>query len=156
MNKTTNAKIHALGAAIATALLAFSSMAVETGSYKAPAPDEQKYNAVGTKGVDGDNDGELESGQVHYKNEIGRKIIRYTYGENTWAWAVIDQPVRLMDVDNNHVIVDSDCDGRFDQRFHLREDFFLPPCAKTKWKGGSFQGVPVMKPGETPPTAPAK
>jgi hypothetical protein len=78
---------------------------------------------------DGDGDGTNETHIKHYYNPAGDSIFNMTTKDRLWAWSrstVKDAD----DPDSNYVIRDSNCDGMFDERYGLNEEYHIPDCLK--------------------------
>ena len=101
----------------------------EAGDY--PAPDMSKFLLVSEEDGDGDGDGIKETHIRHYKNVAGDKAFSMTTEYRLWAWSVESRAGSgEADLDRNFVIRDSDCDGTFDERYGLDEQFHVPDCLK--------------------------
>jgi len=98
--------------------------AVEMGDFKAPSLDG--YKMTGEEDGDGDGDGLKETHIVHYKNETGDRLFSMTTRGKLWAWS--RQSHAGTESDKNYVIRDSNCDGVFEQRYDLDEEFHIPDC----------------------------
>ena len=73
----------------------------------------------------------MEESQVQrYRNLSGDRIFSLTTNEQLWAWSLDSKGGDDADISRNYVIRDSDCDGVFDQRYGLDEEFLLPDCVK--------------------------
>lgn len=102
--------------------------AVETGSFRGPGM--EGYVKVQQYQADGDNDGVKETLVRRYKNLAGDRMFTMTTGEKQWAWSVDAVGDSDSLVERNYVLRDSNCDGRFDERYSLNEEFHVPSCLK--------------------------
>lgn len=101
----------------------------EAGNFE--APDMNKFIVVSEEQGDGDGDGVRETRIVHYKNVDGDKAFSMTTKDRLWAWSVESRASSgEVNLDRNFVIRDSDCDGTFDERYSLDEQFHVPDCLK--------------------------
>ena len=118
----------ALGAAAAALLLllAGSARAVEEGFFRGPGM--EGFVKVQVYEADGDGDGEKETLVRRFRNLAGDRMFTMTTGEKLWAWSL--DSAEGDGVENDYVLRDSDCDGRFDQRYGLDEEFTPPDCVK--------------------------
>ena len=77
---------------------------------------------------DGDGDGVNETHMKQYFNTKGDSIVSMTTKGRVWAWSL---NTRGKDSgERNYVIRDSNCDGVFDQRYSLDEEYHVPDCLK--------------------------
>lgn len=81
---------------------------------------------------DGDDDGIKETHVRLYKNYSDDSISSMTTNDKLWAWSLDTNGDDDRDKANNYIIVDSDCNGRFDKKYGLSEKCPLPSCAKDK------------------------
>ncbi len=119
------------GVALLFALGCVPAHAMETGVYQ--APDLGKFLLISGEDADGDGDGTKETHVVHYQDAAGDKIFSMTTKGKLWAWSLKMQGVEVGEGAEggwNFVIRDSDCDGVFDQRYRLDEEFHVPDCLK--------------------------
>lgn len=134
MNKfaLTGRRSTRCSAAIAiAALLALASMttpasAVDTGDYNAPVL--EGFAMTSEEDGDGDGDGVNETHIRHYMNLTGDRVFSMTTKDRLWAWS--SESPGGADPEKNYVIRDSDCDGVFDERYGLDDEFHLPDCVK--------------------------
>ena len=118
-------------ATLALVLVLFSNQicAVETGVYH--APDISKFISIDEKDNDGDGDGVKETHLIYYVNGERDSIFSMTTKGRVWAWSLASHGGGGEgDLARNYVIRDSDCDGTFDERYSLAEQFYLPDCLK--------------------------
>lgn len=80
--------------------------------------------------VDSDGDGIKETIITRYTNEAGDTLYRYSRKGRTWAWARKDHDGDRTNVAKTYGIIDSNCDGIFDERLSFHEDAPIPACAK--------------------------
>lgn len=106
------------------------AVAVEMGDYKVPSLDG--YTVTREESGDGDGDGLKETHIVHYHNEAGDRIFSMTTKGKLWAWS--QQSQASVESDHNYVIRDNNCDGIFEQRYSLDEDFHVPDCLQYQRK----------------------
>jgi len=78
--------------------------------------------------ADGDGDGINETHVRHYKNVTGDRLFSMTTKETLWAWS--RQSHAGVESDSNYVIRDGNCDGMFEQRYGLDEEYHVPDCLK--------------------------
>lgn len=118
------------GIAIAfTLALAFVSgavFAVENGSFKPPSI--EGYTLISEEDADGDGDGVKETHVRHYGNSKGDLLFSMTTKEKLWAWS--RQSHGGAESEKNYVIRDSNCDGVFNERYDLDEEYHIPDCLK--------------------------
>jgi hypothetical protein len=122
-HKTTTTLTTALAFLILTGTAA---TAMETSYFGAPSL--VGFNKTGEENADGDGDGIKETHVIHYKNEAGDLLFSMTTQGTLWAWS--RQSHTAGDPLENYVIRDSDCDGVFDERYTLEEEFHVPDCLK--------------------------
>jgi hypothetical protein len=103
------------------------AVASETGTYE--PPDLRNFLLIGEQDGDGDGDGVKETHILRYQSSAGDRIFSMTTGGRLWAWS-LDSQGRVEDADprRDYVIRDSDCDGTFDERYRLDEEFEVPEC----------------------------
>jgi len=119
------------GGIIAAVLLAVvfvntPAAAVDKGDYSAPVMDG--FALTSEEDGDGDGDNVNETHIRHYSNDAGDRVFSMTTKDKLWAWS--RESHDGVDSDQNYVIRDSDCDGQFDERYSLDEQFHLPDCVK--------------------------
>jgi hypothetical protein len=111
---------------LVTVLGAGSALAVETGVFMGPGMEGfvriQEYQG------DGNADGADETTIRRFKNVAGDRMFTMTARDHLWAWSVDAVGDDDSDLNRNYVLRDSDCDGRFDERYRLDEGFSLPEC----------------------------
>jgi hypothetical protein len=101
--------------------------ALETGYFSPPGLDG--FSLHGEEERDGDGDGTNETHIKRYYNPAGDSIFNMTTKGRLWAWsrssaAGVDGPL------SSYVIRDSNCDGVFDERYGLDDEFHVPECLK--------------------------
>ena len=115
---------------LAPALLALSVAkpvkAVEAGKFMPPSLDG--FTLTSDEHADGDGDGKKETHVRHYKNPRGDRLFNMTTKGVRWAWS--EQSHAGAESDRNYVIRDSNCDGEYDQKYNLDEEFHVPDCLK--------------------------
>jgi len=79
---------------------------------------------------DGDGDGVKETHIRRYRNLDGDSIFSLTTKGRLWAWSLESVGSPAISGSRDYVIRDSDCDGIFDQRYALNEEFHVPDCLK--------------------------
>ena len=94
-----------------------------------PPPNLDDYVVIDDELADGDGDGVKETQIRHYGNLAGDRIFSMTSDGILWAWS-LEGHGGGGDPEHNYVIRDSDCDGAFDERYGLDEEFNVPECAK--------------------------
>lgn len=77
---------------------------------------------------DGDGDGIKETRVDRFTSPSGHSLFSLTTKDRTWAWSLETPGADDSDLGANYVIWDSDCDGVFDRRYRLDEEFRIPPC----------------------------
>jgi hypothetical protein len=138
MNKHTRTKHQASGYSAfhagivivllqALAFITTPAMAAEKGDYKAPVLDE--FAITSEEDGDGDGDGVNETHIVLYSNLMGDRVFSMTTKGKLWAWSR-ESHAAGAESGKNYVIRDSDCDGTFDERYSLDDEFHLPDCVK--------------------------
>jgi len=104
-------------------------LAMESGTYQ--VPDLTKFILVGEDDEDGDGDGVEETHIRRYRNVAGDSIFSMTTKDRLWVWSLRTHGgAGEANPDRNYVIRDSDCDGTFDERYSLDEQFHVPDCLK--------------------------
>jgi hypothetical protein len=101
--------------------------ALETGYFSPPGLDG--YTLHREHEGDGDGDGTNETHIKQYFSPTGDSIFNMTTKGRLWAWS----QSMAGDPDNpaaNYVIRDSNCDGMFDERYRLDEEYHIPDCLK--------------------------
>ena len=76
---------------------------------------------------DGDGDGVEETRIRHYLNSAGDRIFSMAINGSLWAWSLNLQDNQSGSA-GNYVIRDSNCDGVFDERYDLDEEYHIPDC----------------------------
>jgi hypothetical protein len=129
MNFTRKAVLLSAVPALVLAVLGEPVHAMEPGVY--PAPDLSKFLRVSEEDGDGDGDGVNETHILHYRNVAGDSAFSMTTKDRLWAWSMESHggPGQA-DPQRNYVIRDSNCDGTFDERYSLDEQFHVPDCLK--------------------------
>ena len=115
-------------AALGASLLGGVAGAVERGPGYAP-PSLDEYLLVGEENGDGDGDGVKETHILRYRDLAGDKVFSMTTDGMLWAWS-LEEYGGGTGPEHNYVIRDSDCNGTFDERYSLDEQFHVPECAK--------------------------
>jgi hypothetical protein len=100
--------------------------AVEQGDFHGPGM--EGFVKVQEYAADGDEDGVKETRVRRFKNLDGDRMFTMTSGELLWAWSV--DTAASATLEGDYVLRDSDCDGRFDERYGLDEEFKVPDCLK--------------------------
>jgi len=77
---------------------------------------------------DGDGDGINETHVVRYINSQGDTLFSMTTNGTLWAWSLDIKGDDDTAVTGNYVILDSDCNGFFDERYRLDAEFHVPAC----------------------------
>jgi hypothetical protein len=109
-----------------SALICVPVAALETSYFKAPSLDG--YTLLSEEDADGDGDGAKETHVKHYRNATGDLMFSMTTKGTLWAWS--RQSHAGAESGKNFVLRDSDCDGVFDQRYSLDEEYHVPDCLK--------------------------
>ena len=102
--------------------------AVETGSFRAPGM--EGFVKISEHEGDGNADGTNETTIRRFRNVNGDRMFTMTAKDQLWAWSVDAVGDDDSEINRNYVLRDSDCDGRFDERYRLDEGFNLPDCLK--------------------------
>ena len=102
--------------------------AMDTGTYQ--PPDLNRFLLINGDDADGDGDGVAETHVLHYQDVSGDKVFSMTTGDRLWAWSLKTPGQESNESGWNYVIRDSDCDGVFDEKYSLDEEFHVPDCAK--------------------------
>jgi hypothetical protein len=102
--------------------------AVEGARYAPPALDQ--FLPTSENDADGDGDGVKETHVRHYRSRAGDRLFSMTTRERLWAWSLQSHAGDPKDLTRNYVIRDSDCDGSFDERFGLDQEYRVPDCLK--------------------------
>lgn len=122
------------GSALATAIVvltaggAWQARAVETGGYQ--APDIGKFLLISDEHADGDADGVKETHILRYQDVAGDRIFSMTAKGRLWAWSLEASSGKGAEGDWNYVIRDSNCDGTYDEKYSLDDEFQVPDCLK--------------------------
>ncbi len=107
---------------------AFCSSAALAGVQDAyDAPDMTGFRLTQEEDGDGNGDGVKETHIRHYQNAAGDRLFSMVTRGRLWAWSR-QSGDGSSDADHNFVIVDSNCDGAFDKRYALDDQFHLPEC----------------------------
>ena len=117
-----------LAAGVLLPLLAGSATAADDGFFKGPGM--EGFVKIEVYEADGDGDGEKETTVRRFRNIAGDSMFTMTTGEKLWAWSLDSVGDDDSDIAVNYVLRDKDCDGRFDQRYRLDEEFTPPDCVK--------------------------
>lgn len=96
------------------------------GDFQAPAID--KFILHGESDGDGDGDGVNETHIRRYLNKNGDSIFSMASGDRLWAWSLSTRGSDDSDLEKNYVIRDSNCDGVFDEKYAIQEEFHVPEC----------------------------
>ena len=100
---------------------------MERGAYQ--PPDLTKFLLINSEDADGDGDGVKETHVIHYQDVAGDKLFSMTTKDKLWAWS-LETPGEKNASGWNYVIRDSNCDGTFDEKYRLDEEFHVPGCLK--------------------------
>ena len=98
-------------------------MALETGKY--PVPNMEGFVKIQEYLADGDEDGRKETTVRRFKNLEGQRMFSMTTKDQVWAWS---RDSGGNELEQNYVLRDSNCDGTFDERYSLDEEFKVPDC----------------------------
>jgi len=93
-------------------------------------PDLGRFLLINTEDADGDGDGIEETHILHYQGVAGDKVFSMTTNDRIWAWSLKTPGQERAGSGWNYVIRDSDCDGVFDEKHELDEEFHVPDCVK--------------------------
>ena len=119
--------VSMLVAAVLIALLQ-PTYAVEKGSYPPPALEQFQPPSESQGDVDGD--GVNETLIRRYANQAGDSVFSLTTKDRVWAWGIAMAPAAGADPVQPYVIRDSNCDGIFNEKYGMEEDFKIPACLK--------------------------
>jgi hypothetical protein len=117
------ALLVAIGAIVGT-----QARAMETAR-AFPAPDLEDFLMIEEGAGDGDGDGVNETYIVRYRNLAGDKVFSMTTNGRLWAWSR-EQHGGGTVIERNYVVRDGNCDGIFEERYSLDEQFKVPDCLK--------------------------
>ena len=78
--------------------------------------------------TDGDGDGVKETRVKHYINSKGDTLYSMATKDILWAWS--SQSRGGAEAEKNYVIRDSNCDGVFNERYTLDDEYHVPDCLK--------------------------
>ena len=109
-------------------MFAEQTLAVEKGHFRGPGM--EGFVKIQEYDDDGDGDGENETRVRRFQNLAGDKMFTMTTNDQLWVWSLDSAGDDDSQVEKNNVLRDSDCDGRFDERYKLDEDFHVPDCLK--------------------------
>ncbi len=101
---------------------------METGTYE--SPDLSRFLLINGEEADGDGDGVKETHIVHYQDVAGDKLFSMSTKDKLWAWSLQSKADKGSEGGWNYVIRDSNCDGTFDEKYTLDEEFHVPDCLK--------------------------
>jgi hypothetical protein len=101
-------------------------IAAVKGAFQPPAIDA--FILHGESDGDGDGDGVKETHIRRYLNKAGDSVFSMASGEKLWAWSLNTRAGDDSDINSNYVIRDSNCDGIFDEKYGLDEEFHVPEC----------------------------
>jgi hypothetical protein len=87
------------------------------------------YSLSDEHDADGDGDGVKETHIQRYFNSNGDSIYSMTTNGHLWAWS-LETKGESTGGPMNYVIIDSDCDGVFDEVYSLDDVYYLPDCVK--------------------------
>jgi len=125
-------------AALTLLMLASSAAtAMETSYFGAPSL--IGFNKTSEEDADGNGDSIKETHVIHYMNEAGDRLFSMITKDTLWAWSY--QSHASKGPLDNYVIRDSNCDGTFDERYTLDEEFHVPEC---------LLDAPQQKPADHP------
>lgn len=111
---------------LSAVILVPAAKAVETGEFQPPSL--EGFSLSSEEYADGDGDGNKETHVRHYSNARGDRLYNMTTKGVRWAWS--KQSHAGAGPDNNFVIRDSNCDGVYDQKYSLDEEYHVPDCLK--------------------------
>lgn len=100
--------------------------AMQQGLFTAPEMDG--FVKIQELDGDGNDDGVKETRIQRFRNMHGDRLFTMTTRGRLWAWSVDAVADDDSEINRNYVLRDSDCDGRFDERYRLDEGFNLPAC----------------------------
>jgi len=103
-------------------------LAVEQGTF--PPPTVDGFILQSKSEGDGDGDGINETHIMRYRNLSGDRLFSMTTRGKLWAWSLETHAGGDAGATGNYVIRDSNCDGIFDERYGLDDDFHVPDCLK--------------------------
>ena len=113
---------------VALFLAGGQAIGAEMGVFKEPGM--EGFVKIGENDGDGNADGTKETRIRRFRNINGDRMFTMTAKDQLWAWSVDAVDDDDSQIDRNYVLRDSDCDGRFDERYALDEGFNLPDCLK--------------------------
>ena len=125
-NLTTGSKIPPLLVAFCLVVNSQFVFAAVKGEFQAPAIDT--FILHGESDGDGDGDGVNETHIRRYLNKAGDSVFSMASGEKLWAWSLNTSGSDDTDLTKDYVIRDSNCDGIFDEKYRLDEEFHVPEC----------------------------
>ena len=94
-----------------------------------PPPSLEGFILLEEGDRDGDGDGIKETHILRYRDQAGDSVFSMTTKGLLWAWSRA-QHGGGASLERNYVIRDGDCDGTFDERYGLDEQFHVPDCLK--------------------------
>ena len=113
---------------ILAGFLVLSSAQAAKSNYEPPELDG--FNLHDERDADGDGDGVNETHIKQYFNTSGDSIVSMSINGTVWAWSLNTR--NSTSGNNNFVIRDSNCDGKFNEVYGLDEEFHVPECLKKK------------------------
>lgn len=106
----------------------FSSAPAPINSVSYTPPALEGYEFEREHDGDGNGDNVMETRIRHFLSPAGDRIFSMTTRGQLWAWSLDRQGDDDSDVGMNYVIRDSNCDGSFDERYRLEQEFHVPAC----------------------------
>lgn len=94
------------------------------------APDMTGFRLTHEEDGDGDGDSVKETHIRHYANGAGARMFSMVTRGRLWAWS-LEGADGDTDAAHNYVILDTNCDGAFDKRYSLDQEFHVPECLKS-------------------------
>ena len=91
-------------------------------------PDLSGFSLHNEYDDDGDGDGVNETHVRRYIDSKGDTAFSMTTNGTLWAWSLDTKGDDDSDTHKNYVILDSNCDKVFDERYSLDAQFHVPAC----------------------------
>lgn len=120
-SKGLESKLPSIGISVAEA------KEVKTEGYEVPDLTGYTKTKEGYLDLDRTQDGIKETFVEIFQDPNGKVILKYQTKGKTWAWFYAGNPSDRKDTINNYTIVDSDCDGIFDEKYGS-ERYYVPKC----------------------------
>lgn len=113
---------------IIVGLLAVAGAASEEDTGYFQPPELDGFEVIEPVRVDVNDDGTPESLLSKYTHAVGDSILSISTQDRVWVWSVSRSLGDPDDIERNHNILDTNCDGEFDTRLPRKQDVHIPAC----------------------------